>query len=154
MRQHSLPQASLSAARRVPLWNHHHYTHVPKFVTVHYRFHPKYGNQLKCRHRVCNESSGALLVVEGEDGFSLGIPEWMTKTEACEGIEQGERLVAVNALIELIDLIETLRSGRIDNEVDKNPEGDNGRQGKEPTVELADGSDGGPGGGTPSQRID
>ena len=75
-------------------------------VTVYYRWHPHFGLTLRVlrqqRYGLC-----VCFVCEAPSGISCSLPSWMCDPE-CFTLTLGERLISVDALIELRHLLDNL----------------------------------------------
>jgi hypothetical protein len=72
-------------------------------VTVHYRWHPLFGQTLEVRRYWRNLSaSGWICQVPGTaTGVVAPVPVWMTDKTACESLSFGDPLLSIDALCEL-----------------------------------------------------
>lgn len=85
---------------------HPHTTHVLSTATIHYPYHPHYGQSVtmvrKCSHLGPHHVQVAL-----PSGGQLLVPEWMLDEDLCRGMEIVERpTLAITALVSLRDLID------------------------------------------------
>jgi hypothetical protein len=95
-----------ASARGKPL----HSTERSKGVTVHYRWHPLYG-QIARINRSVPCGNGELLFCELPDGTRGTLPSWMTDAAACAALTVGTPVVAITALQELQVLLDVLARG-------------------------------------------
>jgi hypothetical protein len=80
-----------------------------EIVTVYYRWHPLYGQNLPVRKRqkfLCGEQ----VFVQLESGATCAVPAWMLSAD-CAAFVLGPPLVATGALRALRDLLSALPSG-------------------------------------------
>jgi len=84
-----------------------HSTERSKPVTVHYRWHPLYGQMARVRRGV-PRGHGELLFCELPDGTRGALPSWMTDAAACAALTAGTPVVAIAALQELRGLLDAV----------------------------------------------
>src|SRR5712692_4522994 len=77
-----------------------HSTERVKDVTVHYRWHPLYGQMARVNRSV-PFANGELLFCELPDGTRGTLPAWMTNAAACAVLTVGPPVVSIIALQEL-----------------------------------------------------
>ena len=71
-----------------------HSTERAKDVTVHYRWHPLYGQMARV-NRSLPSANGELLFCELPDGTRGTLPAWMTNAAACAGLTIGPPVVSI-----------------------------------------------------------
>ena len=81
-----------------------------KEVTVHYRWHPLYG-QIARVNRGVPRGNDELLFCELPDGTRGTLPSWMTDAAACAVLTVGKPVVAITALQELRLLLDAVARG-------------------------------------------
>src|SRR5437867_7569420 len=90
-----------------------HSTERSKDVTVHYRWHPLYG-QVARVNRGVPHGNDELLFCELPDGTRGTLPSWMTNATACAVLTVGKPVVAITALQELRVLLDAVVAGGSD----------------------------------------
>jgi hypothetical protein len=84
-----------------------HSTERAKQVTVHYRWHPLYGQIARVR-RTVPRSTSEVLFCELPDGATGALPAWMTDAVACAALTVGAPVVSIAALQELRALLDAV----------------------------------------------
>jgi hypothetical protein len=84
-----------------------HSTERAKQVTVHYRWHPLYGQIARVRRGV-PRSTGDVLFCELPDGATGALPAWMTDAAACAALTVGAKVVSIATLQELRELLDAV----------------------------------------------
>src|SRR6266487_3551830 len=85
---------------------HPHSTHVLSTATIHYPYHPHYGQSVTMVRR-CSHLGPHHVQVALPSGGQLLVPEWMLDEDLCRGMEIVERpTLAITALVSLRDLID------------------------------------------------
>src|SRR5712692_3674631 len=90
-----------------------HSTERVKDVTVHYRWHPLYGQMARV-NRSLPIANGELLFCELPDGTRGTLPAWMTDAAACAVLTVGAPVVSLIALQELRVLLDAVAAGASD----------------------------------------
>ena len=96
--------------RATPLGKPLHSTERTTHVTVHYRWHPLYGQMARVNRSVPHDG-GAWLFCELPDGTRGTLPSWMTDADACAVFTLGAPRVAIAALQELRVVLDALVRG-------------------------------------------
>jgi hypothetical protein len=88
--------------------NLQHDTHVFETVTVHYPWHPLFGQNLRVlsHARISAENE---IVCQKADGTRVVLPLWMLNPK-CSGFVLGQPFIAMEALVELRHLLTTVES--------------------------------------------
>lgn len=104
------PPGSVRSPSATPHGKPLHCTERTTYVTVHYRWHPLYGQMARVNRSVPSDS-GAWLFCELPDGTRGTLPAWMTDAGACAVLTLGAPMVAIPALQEVRVLLDALARG-------------------------------------------
>jgi hypothetical protein len=86
--------------------SHNAYSH--EIATIHYRWHPLFGQSLRVRRRMV-DWRGDNIFVELPDGTICSLPAWMFRPDCSVKYSLGDPLVAISALCDLRDLLSSLQ---------------------------------------------
>src|SRR5256712_5877709 len=95
------------AERREAPGRQSHSAHHTEQVTVHYPWHPQYGQTILVQRSVRH---GREVWLCEHDQRTAAIPVWMTERVACAALSSGPVLVSIEALTELASLVNATRS--------------------------------------------